>query len=53
MLILEGEQDEVALIAEAQYHITPNAFIKLNNGFGLSAKAPDQAPEVGILWAFR
>ena len=49
---VEGEQDEVALIAELQWRISPRATLKLNNGFGLSSKAPDQAPEVGIAFSF-
>ena len=52
-LSIEGEQDELALIAEAQLHVRPNAYLKLNNGFGLTDKAPDEAPEVGIVFSFR
>ena len=47
---VEGTQDEVALITEVQWHITPRVVIKLNNGFGLTSKAIDRAPEVGILF---
>ncbi len=49
---LEGESDEVSLIGEAQWLISKHAMLKLNTGFGLSEKAPDIAPEVGILFRF-
>ena len=52
-LAVEGEQDEVALIAEAQLHLRPDLFIKANNGFGLTSKAPDYAPEIGVMASFR
>jgi len=50
---LEGEAlDELELIAEVQVHLTPHLFIKLNNGFGLTSKATDWAPEIGIMFSF-
>ena len=49
---VEGEEDEVAAIGELQWRIAPRALLKLNNGFGITSKAPDLAPEVGILFAF-
>jgi len=49
---LEGESDEVSLIGEVQLHLGPRAFLKLNSGFGLTEKAPDVAPEVGVMIAF-
>lgn len=51
-LSVEGEQDEWAAIPEIQWHFKPNAFAKLNDGIGLTAKAPDQAPEVGVVFSF-
>jgi len=53
VLSVEGEQDEVALIAEAQVFLNPRTCLKLNNGFGLTSKAPDLAPEVGVVFSFR
>jgi hypothetical protein len=47
---IEGTQDEVSLITEAQWHFHPRAFIKINNGLGLTSKATDWAPEIGILF---
>ncbi len=47
---IEGNQDELSLITEAQWHITRNVMLKLNNGFGITSKATDWAPEVGILF---
>jgi len=51
-IIVEGEQDEAALIADLQFHISKHAFIRLNNGFGITSKAPDYAPEVGVVFHF-
>jgi hypothetical protein len=50
-LAIEGEQDEWALIAAAQLHLRRDLFIKLNNGFGITGKAPDLAPEVGVVFS--
>jgi hypothetical protein len=47
---IEAAQDEAELITEAQWHISERAFIKLNNAFGLTSKATDWAPEVGIMF---
>ena len=49
---LEGEEDEVSVIGEAQWFVKPNVCLKLNSGFGVTRKAPDFAPEVGVLFAF-
>jgi hypothetical protein len=49
---VEGEEDEVAAIGEVQWQIAHCALLKLNNGFGLTSKAPDLAPEVGIVFSF-
>jgi hypothetical protein len=49
---LEGETDEVSLIGEAQWSFSRIAMLKLNCGFGLTEKAPDIAPEVGVLFRF-
>ena len=49
---LEGETDEVSLIGEAQWFLSRRTFLKLNCGFGLTEKAPDVAPEVGVLFRF-
>lgn len=50
-LALEGSQDEGSLIAEAQYHFTDSIFLKLNSGFGITSKAIDWAPEVGVMFS--
>jgi hypothetical protein len=51
---IEGSQgDEVELITEAQWHITDSIFIKMNNGFGITSKATDWAPEIGVMFSFR
>jgi hypothetical protein len=49
---IEGTQDELSFIAEVQWHATRNLFVRMNNGFGLTSKATDWAPEVGIVFSF-
>jgi len=49
---LEGEQDELSLITEAQWHILPHGFIRFNNGYGLTSKATDWSPELGVVFTF-
>ncbi|UCF20936.1 MAG: hypothetical protein JSU87_05935 [Gemmatimonadota bacterium] len=49
--LVEGEEDEVELIGEVQLHVSPRVFIKLNSGFGLTSKATDFAPEVGVMFS--
>jgi hypothetical protein len=51
---VEGSQDEVELITELQIHPTDFLTIKLNNGIGITSKADDWAPEVGLMfWFFK
>ena len=50
---IEGSEDEVELIGEAQLFLTPNIFLKLNNAVGVTSKATDWAPEVGVMFSFR
>ena len=49
---IEGTQDEVELLTEAQWHFSRRALAKLNSAFGLTSKATDWAPEVGVLFSF-
>ncbi len=49
---IEGTQDEVALITEAQISLARSVRLKLNNGFGLTSKATGWAPEVGVMFIF-
>jgi hypothetical protein len=48
---VEGTQDEIELIAEGQWHVSKSVFLKLNNAVGLTSKATDWAPEVGIVFS--
>lgn len=50
---VEGSEDEVELITEGQIFLTPKIVLKLNNAFGLTSKATDWAPEVGVMFRFR
>ena len=36
---VEGTQDEVSLIGEAQWHVTPSVYVKVNNGIGLDVQS--------------
>lgn len=47
---LEGTADELSLITEAQWHPTRYMFIKINNGRGLTSKATDWSPELGVMF---
>jgi hypothetical protein len=50
---IEGSEDEVEAIAEAQIFLRPNIVLKLNSAFGVTSKAPDWAPEIGIAFLSR
>jgi hypothetical protein len=50
---IEGSEDEVEFITEAQVFLTPKVFLKLNNAVGLTSKATDWAPEIGVMFVFR
>jgi hypothetical protein len=50
---IEGAEDEVELISEVQVFLRPNIYLKLNNAFGLTSKAHDWAPEIGVMFSFR
>jgi hypothetical protein len=49
---IEGSEDEVTLITEAQIFLTPDIKLKLNSAFGVTQKAPGWAPEVGVMFRF-
>lgn len=48
---IEGAQDEIELIPEVQWHFAPFAYLKLNSAFGLTSKATDWAPEIGVMFS--
>jgi hypothetical protein len=47
---VEGTQDEVSLLGELQWHVSRYAFIRFNSGVGLTSKATDWTPELGIVF---
>ncbi len=50
---VEGEQtDEITAIVEGQVRLGRHVLLKVNSGFGLTTKAPDVAPEIGLLFSF-
>jgi hypothetical protein len=49
---VEGEQDEISVIPQLQWHLNDSVFIKVNSGIGLTSKATDWAPEIGVVFAF-
>lgn len=49
----KGTQDELEFITELQWHVSPNVFVKLNNGVGLTSKATDWAPEIDVVFSLR
>lgn len=50
---VEGSEDEVEFITEAQWFLRPSVVLKLNNAIGITSKATDWAPEIGLLFSFR
>jgi hypothetical protein len=50
-MMVEGSEDEVSFVPEIQWHINPHVFLKAANGFGITSKATDIAPEVGIMFS--
>jgi hypothetical protein len=50
---VEGSEDEIELITEAQVSITRQIVLKLNNALGVTSKATDWAPEVGVMFRLR
>lgn len=51
--MVEGSQDEVELIVEGQIHVNKNVYFKIGSGFGVTPKATDIAPEVGVMLSYR
>ena len=49
---IEGEDDEISFIGETQHALSESATLKLNLGLGITEKATDIAPEVGVLFRF-
>lgn len=49
---VEGTQDEVEWISELQVSFSRHATLKLNNALGLTSKATDWAPEIGLMLSF-
>ncbi len=49
---IEGSEDEVSLISEAQISLMTSVRLKLNSAFGLTQKAAGWAPEVGVMFVF-
>ncbi|MGE3841645.1 MAG: hypothetical protein AB7I50_08665 [Vicinamibacterales bacterium] len=49
---LEGTQDEISAIAEVQWNLARHVFAKFNNGVGLTSKATDWAPEIGVVFSW-
>ncbi|MFN2400340.1 MAG: hypothetical protein ABR543_17135 [Gemmatimonadaceae bacterium] len=50
---IEGAGDELELITKAQVFLRSNIILKLNNAFGVTSKATDWAPEIGVMFSFR
>lgn len=50
---VEGSQDEVEFISDLQFHFNDTVMLRVNNAFGVTSKATDYAPEIGVLFSFR
>ena len=51
--MFEGSQDELELIVESQIHVNKNIYFKIGSGFGITPKATDIAPEIGVMFSYR
>jgi hypothetical protein len=49
---VEGATDELSAIGELQWHVNRHVVVKANTGIGITSKATDFAPEIGILFSF-
>jgi hypothetical protein len=49
---VEGTPDELSLIPQLQWRISRNVTIKFNSGIGLTSRATDFAPEIGVVFSF-
>lgn len=45
-----GAGDEVSLITEAQWHLSPKVFIRFSQEIGLTSRATDWEPQLGVLF---
>ncbi len=52
-VMVEGSEDEVAVVPEIQWHFSPKVFLKTGIGFGVTSKATDFAPEVGLMFSLK
>jgi len=50
LLVREG--DEVSLVSELQWRLTPHVVLRLNDGQGLTSHGFDWEPEIGLLFRF-
>ena len=51
--MLEGSDDEIALVPELQWFMTRKVLLKLSPGVGVTSKATDFAPEIGLMFWLR
>ena len=47
---IQGAGDEVSLITEAQWHVSRRTFIRFNQEIGLTSRANDWEPQLGVLF---
>ena len=48
--MMEGSDDEIALVPEVQWFLSRSIYFKAGSGFGVTSKATDFAPEVGFMF---
>jgi len=52
-MMVEGTEDEIFLVPEMQWVFSRCVRLKANNGFGITSKATDFAPELGIMFSIQ
>lgn len=45
-----GAGDEISAVTEAQWHLSPKVFIRFSQEIGLTSKATDWEPQLGVLF---
>lgn len=50
--MIEGESDELSLFVGARWQVGARVSLLFNSGFGLTEKADDFAPEIGLMFSF-
>jgi hypothetical protein len=51
-VMFEGSEDEISLVPGIHWDISRTVLLRVNTGIGVTSKATDLAPEVGMIFSF-